>query len=685
MRDVVWISGVVLLSSVGCAAPALEWRWAAPETLVVPPEAEDDAAVFLLKEVRYMVVMRWDGTDPYMERQHHDVLAILTEKGFEHADVRVVYPEKGEIRHFAARTIAPDGAVTAVEPSRVIDDKVKFGDVGGAKVRVFAFPGVQVGSILEYNYTIRIPRVPWYESYYASSVLPVKRYNLELMGTKDVKYSIKAYNSVPGYRWHQDENGRAWKVSWSMDNIPPTPSEDFAIPRSFRDPWWAFTVVQLATLGRVAPYNEDWNASMTATGQKLYFEHGNYYDGFAPEISYDECEEPTCKIERALAYLRRQAPLSTPGSFPGRDAKVVLAAGEATGIEKARLLWAILRDVGISAQFAFYKPPLAGLLDTDLPSSGAVPEALLHLPVQDGITEPLWIDPSCEYCAVGELPSKLMDARALLVQPHRKNLARVPDIRADFIPVTGKQAPAERYSVTYQLRLSEEGDLAGEMVTEWVGRQAQVVGGRTRRWKGDAWKKDADQHVKWRIPNGVVVSDTTIVATEDARAARRVIELSAPAYATVSGDALIVPSSVLRSSWDDYFKEPKRKTDVAFLHPVHDEEVLLLQPPPGYVVDTLPESVHLETPMLDVKMRATVREDGRVELTRGVYAEAGHYDREGYAETREAVEAFRRVRRGGLTFRRVPAAVPPTAPPVAPRSPPDLAAQAGEPSSPQLP
>src|SRR5436305_623827 len=96
-----------------------------------------------------------------MQTQEHDVLAILGEKGFKYADVRVGYRSNANIVSFAARAIDPDGTVRAVEPQNVHDDVALASEVDDEnyKIRVFGFPGVKVGSVLEYQYTIEAPEM----------------------------------------------------------------------------------------------------------------------------------------------------------------------------------------------------------------------------------------------------------------------------------------------------------------------------------------------------------------------------------------------------------------------------------------------------------------------------------------------------------------------------------------------
>src|SRR5438876_1058484 len=97
----------------GCAAPVKAWRAAPLTALKAPPASEypDSPAVYLFRERRYFMRPGWRGKvhiEAMAREDVHDAVAILNERGYKYANVRIPFPKGATISEFYARTIAPD-------------------------------------------------------------------------------------------------------------------------------------------------------------------------------------------------------------------------------------------------------------------------------------------------------------------------------------------------------------------------------------------------------------------------------------------------------------------------------------------------------------------------------------------------------------------------------------------------
>src|SRR5688572_15556924 len=214
-------ASISLLLLSACATPAIQWGWAPAELLVPPSQAEylEKPAVYLLKQRTIVLVSRW-REDSYTQWHQHNVIAILNEKGFSYANVRVPYSAKGKFVRFEARTVNADGTIAEVAASRVYDDELTKSEKeegNDYKARVFSFPEVKVGSILEYQYILEVPSFYTSIHEYLNDQLPVKRYRLSIIGTDDTAYKIKAYNTAVPFQ--TDKSGEHWTISWSLDDV----------------------------------------------------------------------------------------------------------------------------------------------------------------------------------------------------------------------------------------------------------------------------------------------------------------------------------------------------------------------------------------------------------------------------------------------------------------------------------
>ncbi len=82
-------------------------------------------------------------------------IKVLTEKGKDKATVEVPYGGNGAPPHIEGRTIHPDGTVVPLTGSGP-ELLVQSNREGRSNVRVFTLPSVEVGSILEYRWTLPI-------------------------------------------------------------------------------------------------------------------------------------------------------------------------------------------------------------------------------------------------------------------------------------------------------------------------------------------------------------------------------------------------------------------------------------------------------------------------------------------------------------------------------------------------
>jgi hypothetical protein len=199
------------------------------------PKAPGAAAVYLYFEAKASDAMHY-----------HSVYArvkVLTEKGKELATVEVPYA-RGEqkVTDIKARTIHADGTVIPLEgkPEDLLTTKLQTKD-GERQLgkRVFNLPSVDVGSILEYQYTLRYNddyvsspywqvQQPFYmhKSHYFFE--PAK--NISYIQTEhgDLAHSLLYWAQLPpGVKVVEDAAG---KFTLDVADVPASPNEEYMPP-----------------------------------------------------------------------------------------------------------------------------------------------------------------------------------------------------------------------------------------------------------------------------------------------------------------------------------------------------------------------------------------------------------------------------------------------------------------------
>ncbi|MBI4820469.1 MAG: DUF3857 domain-containing protein [Deltaproteobacteria bacterium] len=650
MRRILLNLALVAVLPMGCGpalfSGAIELNLRAPEPAAFP----ESPAVYLLRDHRILLVNRWRSSSHSLWHRR-DVIAILTEKGAGYADVRVPYDADAKIVDFSARTISPDGVSYEVEATRVFDDLATDteDDDADTKVRVFSLPRVRPGSVIDYSYTIESRSLSGgFQSFIADSI-PVKRFALSLEGTHDIKYSVKAYNT--NSQWVTEDLGETWRLRFDMENIPASESgKRYAQNREQAEPWWAFRISQLAKINIVIDINRDWSSALRWRANALVVKNDEFYAGFDPKLETPPSPcDAKCRVESLLAYSRRDLPFSGFGSWPGRPAKKVADRGQATGVEKTRILWWLLKKANVTAHFAFTHALLEKPADFDFPLPTGLPRLILFVPKQPGVSEDVFVDPSCEYCRVGEVPYWLTGSEALVIKKVETPFGHTrPEAQLDRVKVTGTVRDQEARRHQYDVSVARSGDTRFSMTVEATGRCAQDEKNAVRSWTPLRWREHAESLVaKHQMGSLSRLSDFRIEGALDFT--RYTVSSTAAAYSAVDDEAILVPLGFLRTSWDELPFEDVRTVPIVFRNPYAFEETAIVRPPAGYALTRLPEPLRLDNKYFTASL-TSVAEGATVKITRVIRTKPGVYPAAELQAMRAAFDAYSSPRQKFVEF-----------------------------------
>lgn len=125
----------------------------------LPEQADfpDASAVILLDERQYSMNLEF-GAEPRVISQmtSHRIVKVLNQEGKDYGEVKIHIDRGQKVTKLAARTIKADGTVLKVS-ARDIHDVSDFPDYvlyASSRAKVFAFPAVEPGAILDYDYAI---------------------------------------------------------------------------------------------------------------------------------------------------------------------------------------------------------------------------------------------------------------------------------------------------------------------------------------------------------------------------------------------------------------------------------------------------------------------------------------------------------------------------------------------------
>ncbi len=643
------VAALALGALSGCASTrGLAWSADTSQLRAPPPTKYPDAdAAYLLRERRIVLTSRWSGGSR-VEWQVHNVLAILTEKGFAHANVRVEYPEKGEIIDFEARTIGPDGEAVPVSSINMHDDTLVETKDDASKTRVFAFPNVKVGSVLEYRYTVSYPGMLYALDEYLNDELPVESYVLELAGTRDIRYQTKIYHT--DQKWEEHNDGGDWTLRWSAKDIPPTRSESLDPDRSFRDPFWVFTVLQLAKYNYALDINRSWASAYDGRIEALQFDNEKYYDGFTADLKVPPTSSAFAKVGAALDWIRTRWRVARPGSYPGRKAKTLDDRGDVTGVERTRVLYKLLRDQGLTVEFAVTNRAHQRLEDRDVPWPDAYGTLLLYLPKQAGLPAPLWLDGACDFCGTGEIPWWLQGREAMVLHAVRETGKKRPVLTPEWVRVEGPPATDSRFERRYTVVLRDDLSMTLSQTQREIGQQATVARDYALRMTAKDLDTVWENTVKGRLPAARLTRRVPYEVAPGVSSVSAGLDATDGQYVLADGDTRVVPLTVLAVELGDFFEKNSRTAPVVFrfAHTDHDEAIL--EVPTTWAVRELPPKLEASAHGVTCRTEATAVGPGRIKVTRHLSRTAGERPASAYAEIRAAVRMCASYRDQALTF-----------------------------------
>jgi hypothetical protein len=540
-----------------------------------------------------------------------------------------------------ARVIRPDGSILNLAR----DDRAQ---TASGTEATFRFSDATPGTILEYEYTVDMPRYASVISEYANAEIPTEHYRLE-MELKEIIYEIKAYNDGTPFETGGNEEVR--RIFWSHDFLPPITDEEYAPIRSLRDPWWRLRVLQCAFPGSAFDQTRTWDSAMSGAAGRLYFDQ-SFYEGMEAQPVVDRSLDAKGRLEAALGALRRSV------SFEGfaskrrsRPVKEVIASGRADALEEARFFWLLLKRYGIEAELAYTARPLIDHFDKDAPIP-ELPHLIVWVPAQAGIDAPLWIDPSCEYCKLGEVPEWDRGTEALIVHGEETGLSHRTEVTTEWRQIEGKDPVPAEHRTRYRAKILPGGDLEMHVEARGLGDEAQALHIEHVVKGEEDWRAFAERWARIADPRATVTRFEPYTFSKAHDEAWTAFDFTVPGFARIENERLTVPLSMLTKRWDATFSREERKLDIDWWESTTREESVTIEPPSGWVLDRAPSAEEIETPLLTVAVKARA-ESGGAAVTRSISIHRGHYAKDIYPAVKRALDLLRATREEAVSFKRV--------------------------------
>jgi hypothetical protein len=525
-------------------------------------------------------------------------LKVLTDKGKDYANVELPY-EQGDggtsVDQFEGRTIHPDGTIIPFTGKPYDKLIVKSGDVK-VKAKVFTLPSVDVGSIIEYRYKVRLDDNRFMEpQWYIQSDLYTRRAHYlwrptqhDLVNDKgDLISGAIEWAPIlpPGAEIKQTKVMTTGGNQFELDvhDIPPQPHEDYMPPlgsvsyrvqfyftpyHSLQEFWtstgkrWSKEVDKfVGPNGKVADYAK----TLVSPGDTEDQKARKLYAVVMAMENTDYTRERTTREEKAAGF---------------KDVKTtedVMKRERGDSDQLAELFVALARGVGLKAYVMgvadrkerLWVPIYASLRQVD---------AYVAIVQIDG--KDVYFDPGERYCEPEHLSWRHAMTGGIRQTDGGTALAATP----------GETYKAEHTTRIADLKLDEHGEATGTVTLTYTGDPAL-------RWRHTALSGDETSlndelksSMEKMLPDGMDVKVVSVENLKDYDKPLKVkFEVKGP-VASSTGKRLLVPADLFEVNAKPRFPEAKREIAIDMHYASNDQDAVRYTFPAGIAVESSPNA-----------------------------------------------------------------------------------------------
>ena len=543
-------------------------------------------------------------------------IKVFNESGLEAASVSVEASRYRRFRNVEGRTILPNGEIIPLDPSKVLQGKSYETGSGFTMTKTsFALPGAEPGAILEYRMTQTSDGYfppPWF-------------FDTEELGTLESTLSVVvgprlalAQNRMDTSRSKIDAKqtrvAKGTKFDYSVRNLPPIPSEPYAVPFADQACVLLFSPYEVAFSGSTYPLLQKWN-DVARVFDEWYKESLKKSKG-AKNKAKELAGELTDERQRAEAiyYFIQQNIASTEYRGVGyiRAADEVLTDRQGDPDEINGLFVTMLREVKIDADPVLVASRDAMSLNASFPNIVQFTGLLTRIrfknaevkdpkdPLGYVIADPA--DPATQFGEVGWYNQGIV---GVAVNGGKAEEALIPIYPADS-NVVRTQILSE---------LQPDGAVESSIETSYQGADARSI---RRRFHDESTDK-IEQAISDYLDTGLPESEFSDIEIPDFKDTARptvlktkvrfqLVEESGP------GQLLLNPW-VAERSYAPAFTSSERKSAVRFDFPKVRVSTSTWKLPEGASVEELPEEVAI-TNDLGEFTRSCAEQDGGIRCER---------------------------------------------------------------------
>ena len=569
------------------------------------PKAPGAPAIILYREV--------DRDDRGLTG-HEDVyfrIKILTEEGRKNADIEIpFFSSQGQINNLHARTIETDGMIVNFS-GRPFDKSIV--KVRGVRymAKTFTLPNVQVGSILEYYYTLD------FDEYFLSNSHWILSWDLF---TKNAKFSLKPYERLGvRWNWHELPGGSGMPVQEANReihleavDIPAFQTEDYMPPANELKSRVDFIYSDDIADKEPAKY---WKAVGKTRNQLMesFINKKKAMEQAVAEIVSpgDSAEVKLQKIYSRVQQIRntsyeREKTEQEQKRDKAKDANNVEAVWKKQYGDAGEITWlflALARAAGFDA---------SGMVLADRSNYFFYPEIMDGQRLDANVVvvklngKDMFFQPGAAFTPFGMLPWYATAVQGLKLDKEG----------GSWLQTSMPGSTDSGIQRMAQLKITDTGDLEGKLTVTYTGLEASQRRVEKRLADDTDRKKFLEDEVKESIPAACEIeltnqpdwksSSPTLVAE---------YTLKVPGWVAGAGKRALLPVGLFAAPEKHLFDHAERVHPIYFEYPFQRSDDVSIDVPLGWQISTVPQPQKLDAKAITYILEAK-NDKGTLHLSR---------------------------------------------------------------------
>ncbi len=598
------------------------------------PLAPGAPAIILYRQVDRDDNGRTSHEDDYLR------IKILTEEGRKYANVEVpFFKGSQEVIKVQARTIKPDGAIADFD-GQIFEKYLVKGKGVKYLAKTFTLPEVQIGSIIEYSYTLDLGEHMLFDSHWILS---------DELFTRKARFSLKPYggSSYDSFmlRWSWlglpegsvPKQGPDHIVRMEAANIPAFQVEDYMPPsnemRSRVDFIYERGNAEKDQESYWRRVGKDWNGYLESfVGKKKAMEQA-----VAQIVSSNDSEEMKLrKIYGRVQQIRNtsyeqhktEQQTKREKEKTAETVEDVWKRGYGNSVQLTWLFLGLVRAAGFEAYGCWVSDRREYFFNAVTMQSAKLNTNVVLVKLNG---KDLFLDPGAAFTPFGMLTWSETGVKGL----------RLDKDGGSWIKTTLPQASESRIERVGKLSLSDTGDIEGKLTVTYTGLLAMYHRLEERNADEVTRKKLLEELVTEQIPASAE-AELTNKPDWTSSEAPLVAEftLKIPSWASNAGKRVILPAAIFTTGEKGVFEHANRVQPIYFEYPYQKADDLTISLPQGWQVGSLPKAQDQDGRVIVYNLKVE-QSPGTLRLTRKLTFDVLLMDQKYYGALRNFFQTVR--------------------------------------------